>query len=89
MINIKFNTTNVLRTLIHIRENISIKALLKVYMMRINKENILFDKDLIFICNAQKLDKNDASEISHPNINIGNNSGIIVFDGKYRILTYI
>ena len=79
-INIKFNTTRGLFTLIYARENIPLKTLLAIYMMRLNKENLLFDKNIIFICNLKVLDKNDTREISHPDINIRNGSLIVVND---------
>ena len=79
-INIKFNTTRGLFTLIYARENIPLKTLLSIYMTRINKENLLFDKNIIFICDAKVLDKNDTREISHPDINIRNGSLIVVND---------
>ena len=79
-INIKFNTTRGLFTLIYARENIPLKTLLSIYMTRINKENLLFDKNIIFICNAKVLDKNDTRETSHPDINIRNGSLIVVND---------
>ena len=79
-INIKFNTTRGLFTLIYARENIPLKTLLEIYMTRINKENLLFDKNIIFICNAKVLDKNDTREISHPDINIHDGSRIVVND---------
>ena len=79
-INIKFNTTRGLFTLIYARENIPLKTLLSIYMTRINKENLLFDKNIIFICNAKVLDKNDTREISHPDINIHDGSRIVVND---------
>ena len=79
-INIKFNTTRGLFTLIYARENIPLKTLLSIYMTRINKENLLFDKNIIFICDAKVLDKNDTREISHPDINIHDGSLIVVND---------
>ena len=79
-INIKFNTTRGLFTLIYARENIPLKTLLSIYMTRINKENLLFDKNIIFIYDAKVLDKNDTREISHPDINIRNGSIIVVND---------
>ena len=79
-INIKFNTTRGLFTLIYARENIPLKTLLEIYMTRINKENLLFDKNIIFICDAKVLDKNDTREISHPDINIHDGSLIVVND---------
>ena len=82
---IQFKTTSGLNTLIYTRDNIPIKSLLEIYMIRINMENILYDQDLIFCFNGEKLDKNDTREISHPNINIGNNSLIVVCDMKNRI----
>ena len=84
-INIKFNTTRGLFTLIYARENIPLKTLLAIYMMRLNKENLLFDKNIIFICDAKVLDKNDTREISHPDINIRNGSIILVNDIYCRI----
>ena len=79
-INIKFNTARGLFTLIYARENIPLKTLLEIYMTRINKENLLFDKNIIFICDAKVLDKNDTREISHPDINIHDGSRIVVND---------
>ena len=84
-ISIKFNTTQGLSTLIYARENIPLKTLLEIYVTRINRENILFDNNLIFIYNAYKLDKNDTREISHPDINIRNGSIILVNDIYCRI----
>ena len=75
-ISIKFNTTQGLSTLIYARENIPLKTLLEIYVTRINRENILFDKNL---------DKNDTREISHPDINIRNGSIILVNDIYCRI----
>ena len=72
-------------TLIYARENIPLKTLLEIYVTRINRENILFDENLIFIYNAYKLDKNDTREISHPDINIRNGSIILVNDIYCRI----
>ena len=79
-INIKFNTARGLFTLIYARENIPLKTLLAIYMMRLNRENLLFDKNIIFICDAKVLDKNDTREISHPDINIHDGSRIVVND---------
>ncbi len=84
VIYIKFNTALGLYTLIYTRENIPVKTLLEIYMIRINKENFFLNKDIIFLYNARKLDINDTREISHPDINIHNNSQIFVYDGKFR-----
>ena len=47
-------------------------------MKKIGMENHLFDEDIIFFWNGEKLNKNDTREISHPYYKIGNNTHITV-----------
>ena len=57
-------------------------------MKKIGKENLFLDDDITFLYNAAKIDKNDTREISHPAINIGNNSSIFVLDLNHKIDNY-
>ena len=77
-----------LKVRVEVPKNIRINELLKTYMKKIGLENHLFDDDITFIYNAVKIDKNDTREISHPAINIGNNSFIFVLDLNHKIGNY-
>ena len=82
---ITFTATSGVKEIVQVPKNIQINELLKTYMKKIGLENHLFDDDITFIHNAVKIDKNDTREISHPAINIGNNSYITVLDMSNKI----
>ena len=82
---ITFTTPSGTKEIVQVPKNIQINELLKTYMKKIGLENHLFDDDITFIHNAVKIDKNDTREISHPAINIGNNSYITVLDMSNKI----
>ena len=85
---ITFATPSGAKEIVQVPKNIQINELLKTYMKKIGLENHLFDDDITFIYNAVKIDKNDTREISHPAINIGNNSFIFVLDLNHKIDNY-
>ena len=87
-ISINFVATSGLKVIVQVPKDIQIKELLKTYMKKIGMENHLFDEDIIFIRNAEKIDKNDTVEISYPAYKIGNNSHITVLDQKSKIGVY-
>ena len=82
---INFDASSGSKVRVEVPKNIRINELLKTYMKKIGLENHLFDDDITFIHNAVKIDKNDTREISHPAINIGNNSYITVLDMSNKI----
>ena len=79
-IHIIFKASSGLTTVISTRKDIQVNALLRVYMIRIGLENQLFDNHIIFLHNSSMLNKNDTREINHPQIDIKNNSTIVVND---------
>ena len=85
---ITFATPSGTKEIVQVPKNIQINELLKTYMKKIGLENHLFDDDITFLYNAAKIDKNDTREISHPAINIGNNSSIFVLDLNHKIGNY-
>ena len=85
---ITFATPSGAKEIVQVPKNIQINELLKTYMKKIGLENHLFDDDITFLYNAAKIDKNDTREISHPAINIGNNSSIFVLDLNHKIDNY-
>ena len=85
---ITFTTNSGAKEIVQVPKNIRINELLKTYMKKIGLENHLFDDDISFLYNAKKIDKNDTREISHPAINIGNNSFIFVLDLNHKIGNY-
>ena len=85
IININFTATSGIKVIVQVQKDIQINKLLKTYMKKIGMENHLFDDDIIFIMNGEKINKTDTTEISHPACKIGNNLNIIVLDQKNKI----
>ncbi len=85
IINIYFTATTGLKVAVQVHKDIQINELFKTYMRKIGLEDHLFDEDIIFVRNAESIDKNDTRRISHPAYRLANNSGITVIDQNNKI----